>query len=103
MDDSSVLTCDGLCATYACCVVHPARLQSPHPLDFPLAQRLAAGHDLSFLIGGPDGHAPPVLARAQETWSLSRLTLPHALVRVVFIEQIYRAVTILDGHPYHRE
>ena len=56
-----------------------------------LAQRLAAGHDLSFLIGGPDGHAPPVL------------TLPHALVRVVFIEQIYRAVTILDGHPYHRE
>jgi 23S rRNA (pseudouridine1915-N3)-methyltransferase len=68
-----------------------------------LAQRLAAGHDLSFLIGGPDGHAPPVLARAQETWSLSRLTLPHALVRVVFIEQIYRAVTILDGHPYHRE
>lgn len=68
-----------------------------------LAQRLAGGQDLSFLIGGADGHAAPVLARAQETWSLSRLTLPHALVRVVFIEQIYRATTILDGHPYHRE
>ena len=42
-------------------------------------------------------------AQAQETWSLSRLTLPHALVRVLFIEQLYRAVTLIDGHPYHRE
>lgn len=68
-----------------------------------LAQRLADGRDLSFVIGGPDGHAPEVLQRAQDRWSLSRLTLPHQLVRVVFIEQIYRAVTLLDGHPYHRE
>ncbi|MCX7035715.1 MAG: 23S rRNA (pseudouridine(1915)-N(3))-methyltransferase RlmH [Proteobacteria bacterium] len=68
-----------------------------------LAERLRDGRDLSFLIGGPDGHAPEVLARAQERWSLSKLTLPHQLVRVVFIEQIYRAVTLLDGHPYHRE
>jgi 23S rRNA (pseudouridine1915-N3)-methyltransferase len=68
-----------------------------------LAQRLQAGDDLDFLIGGADGFAPEVLTRAQERWSLSPLTLPHALVRVVFAEQIYRAVTLLDGHPYHRE
>lgn len=68
-----------------------------------LGQRLLAGKDLCFMIGGADGFAPEVLARADERWSLSPLTLPHALVRVVFAEQIYRAVTLLDGHPYHRE
>jgi 23S rRNA (pseudouridine1915-N3)-methyltransferase len=68
-----------------------------------LGERLRDGQDLSFVIGGPDGFAPEVLQRARERWSLSKLTLPHALVRIVFIEQFYRAVTLLDGHPYHRE
>ncbi len=68
-----------------------------------LAERMRSGEDLGFLIGGADGFAPEVLARANERWSLSALTLPHALVRVVFAEQLYRAVTLLDGHPYHRE
>jgi 23S rRNA (pseudouridine1915-N3)-methyltransferase len=68
-----------------------------------LGQRLGDGRDLTFLIGGPDGFAPEVLQRAQEQWSLSSLTLPHALVRVVWVEQIYRAVSLLDNHPYHRE
>jgi 23S rRNA (pseudouridine1915-N3)-methyltransferase len=68
-----------------------------------LGQRLQDGRDLSFLVGGADGFAPAVLQRANERWSLSALTLPHALVRVVFAEQLYRAVTLLDGHPYHRE
>jgi 23S rRNA (pseudouridine1915-N3)-methyltransferase len=68
-----------------------------------LGKRLQAGRDLVFLVGGADGYAPQVLQRADERWSLSALTLPHALVRVVFAEQIYRAVTLLDGHPYHRE
>jgi 23S rRNA (pseudouridine1915-N3)-methyltransferase len=68
-----------------------------------LGSRLQQGRDLVFLVGGPDGFAPEIAQRADERWSLSPLTLPHALVRVLWIEQIYRAVTLLDGHPYHRE
>ncbi|MEO6800182.1 MAG: 23S rRNA (pseudouridine(1915)-N(3))-methyltransferase RlmH [Rhodanobacter sp.] len=60
------------------------------------------GRDVVFLIGGPDGHAPEVLARADQRWSLGSLTLPHMLVRLVLAEQLYRATTILAGHPYHR-
>lgn len=58
--------------------------------------------DVSFLVGGPDGLAKECLAKAQHIWSLSKLTLPHQLVRVIFIEQMYRAWTILCKHPYHR-
>lgn len=68
-----------------------------------LGARMQQGRDLAFLIGGPDGFAPAVRERADEAWSLSPLTLPHALVRVLWIEQMYRAVSVLDGHPYHRE
>jgi len=68
-----------------------------------LGKRLQSGKDLAFFVGGADGFAPEVLERANESWSLSALTLPHALVRIVFVEQLYRAVTLLDGHPYHRE
>lgn len=60
------------------------------------------GANLSFLIGGPDGLAPECLNRAQQKWSLSALTLPHPIVRVVLIEQLYRAETILNNHPYHK-
>ena len=71
-----------------------------------LAQRLefwrAQGRDLAFLIGGPEGHAPDVLARADEKWSLGPLTLPHMLVRLVLAEQLYRAASLLANHPYHR-
>jgi 23S rRNA (pseudouridine1915-N3)-methyltransferase len=71
-----------------------------------LAEQLAkwrmAGRDLAFLIGGPDGHAAEVLARADQKWSLGPLTLPHMLVRLVLVEQLYRAATLLAGHPYHR-
>lgn len=61
-----------------------------------------AGRDLAFLVGGPDGHACDVLQRADQRWSLGPMTLPHMLVRLVVAEQLYRAVTILNGHPYHR-
>ncbi len=60
------------------------------------------GRDRAILIGGPDGIGPESRARAAQSWSLSSLTLPHALVRVIVAEQIYRAHTILAGHPYHR-
>lgn len=68
-----------------------------------LEGRMGSGEDLAFCIGGPDGLAPDVLARAGLAWSLSRLTLPHGLVRVVLVEQLYRAQSLLAGHPYHRE
>jgi 23S rRNA (pseudouridine1915-N3)-methyltransferase len=67
------------------------------------AQRLRDGRDLAFLIGGPDGLAPACLARADEKLSLSALTLPHGLARVVLAEAMYRAASLLKGHPYHRE
>jgi 23S rRNA (pseudouridine1915-N3)-methyltransferase len=71
-----------------------------------LAQRLehwrGQGRDLAFLIGGPEGHSPEVIARADEQWSLGPLTLPHMLVRLVLAEQLYRAAALLANHPYHR-
>ena len=68
-----------------------------------LGNRLAAGSDLAFVIGGPDGVSPAVRDRASFTWSLSDLTLPHGLARVLLIEQLYRAHTLSTGHPYHRQ
>ena len=67
-----------------------------------LAGRMQEGRDLAFLIGGPDGLSPEVLSRSDTSLSLSRLTLPHALARVVLAEQLYRAMSILTHHPYHR-
>jgi 23S rRNA (pseudouridine1915-N3)-methyltransferase len=67
-----------------------------------LAERLRAAKPLVFLIGGPDGLAPECLKRADQKLSLSPLTLPHALVRVVIAEQLYRAMSLAAGHPYHR-
>jgi 23S rRNA (pseudouridine1915-N3)-methyltransferase len=71
-----------------------------------LAERLAAwerrGAPVAFLIGGPDGLSPVCFERAAETWALSPLTLPHGLVRIVAAEALYRAASLLAGHPYHR-
>jgi len=58
---------------------------------------------VAFAIGGPDGLAPEIKARADETLRLSSLTLPHALARVVLAEAVYRAMSLLKHHPYHRE
>ena len=60
------------------------------------------GRDLCFVIGGPDGVADNCKRRADFTWSLSQLTLPHGLARVLFAEQLYRAHSLHMGHPYHR-
>lgn len=61
-----------------------------------------SGANYSLLIGGPDGLAPECLALAESKWSLSALTLPHPVVRIVVIEQLYRAYSILHNHPYHK-
>lgn len=68
-----------------------------------LKTRMQDGRDLAFLIGGPDGLTQDVLARSDVRWSLSLLTFPHALVRVVLAEQLYRAHGVLTNHPYHRD
>ena len=62
-----------------------------------------SGKNLALLIGGPDGLDGDCLERADECWSLSKLTLPHPLVRVLVTEQLYRAISMINGHPYHRE
>mgnify|MGYP003678876359 FL=1 len=61
-----------------------------------------SGRDVSILVGGPDGHSDAVKASAEQAWSLSNLTLPHALVRVLVAEQLYRAWSLSANHPYHR-
>jgi 23S rRNA (pseudouridine1915-N3)-methyltransferase len=63
---------------------------------------LERGQDVALLIGGSDGLAPEVLARAEERLALSRFTLAHRLARLVLVEQLYRAMTILRGEPYHK-
>jgi 23S rRNA (pseudouridine1915-N3)-methyltransferase len=75
---------------------------STEQLSAWLQERLRDARPLALMIGGPDGLAPAVLERANQRWSLSPLTLPHALVRVVVAEQMYRAMSLLAGHPYHR-
>ena len=68
-----------------------------------LNERVVDGRNLCFLIGGPDGLGPGILESASWRWSLSPLTFPHAMVRVLLAEQLYRAHSLLHNHPYHRE
>ena len=75
---------------------------STEQLAVQFQQWMLAGRGISLLVGGPDGLSAPCLERAQQRWSLSPLTLPHALVRVLLAEQLYRAWTLTVGHPYHR-
>jgi 23S rRNA (pseudouridine1915-N3)-methyltransferase len=67
-----------------------------------LADWQSRGQDVALLVGGPEGLAPACRQRAQIRWSLSALTFPHPLVRIIVAEQLYRATTILKGHPYHK-
>jgi 23S rRNA (pseudouridine1915-N3)-methyltransferase len=62
-----------------------------------------AGETIVLIIGGPDGLAQSVKDRARSLWALSSLTLPHGLAKVLLVEQLYRAASLLEGHPYHRE
>lgn len=78
------------------------RSWSTEQLAAQLGDWMAGGRDLALLVGGPDGLGDAARAAAGLQWSLSPLTLPHPLVRVVVAEQLYRAWSILRNHPYHR-
>ena len=84
-----------------CLAIEGERL-STEDLALRLERWQREGRDVAFVIGGPEGLSPACLERAELRWSLSPLTFPHALVRVIVAEQIYRAWSILAGHPYHR-
>ncbi len=64
---------------------------------------MQGGRDIALLVGGPEGLSKECRQRAEQTWSLSSLTLPHPLVRVFLAEQLYRAWSVTQGHPYHRQ
>lgn len=75
---------------------------STEDLAAKIGDAMQSGDDMAFVIGGADGISKEVLANADMKWSLSNLTLPHPLVRVLLMEQLYRAMTIIHHHPYHR-
>lgn len=75
---------------------------STESLAAALQRQMGAGRDLALLVGGADGLSAQCLERADERWSLSRMTFPHPLVRVILAEQLYRALSLSKNHPYHR-
>ena len=64
---------------------------------------LGSGQDIALIVGGPDGLSGEILQKAEWKWGLSKLTLPHPMVRILVAEQVYRAWSVLQNHPYHRE
>lgn len=81
----------------------PGKPFTTDQLAIQLEKWKADGRDVSLLIGGPEGLSPACKASAEQSWSLSPLTLPHPLVRVIVAESLYRAWSITANHPYHRE
>lgn len=75
---------------------------SSEGLSLKLAQLQHLSSHLCFIIGGPEGLMPEVLSQCHEKWSLSKLTLPHTLARILLVETLYRAFSILANHPYHK-
>jgi len=79
-----------------------AKIWSTEILSSKMQDWMQSGKDVALLVGGPDGMTQTCISKAQEKWSLSNLTLPHPLVRIVLAEQLYRALMILKNHPYHK-
>lgn len=88
--------------TYVVALDKDGKQWSTEQLAQQIDQWKLLGKPVSLLVGGPDGLAPQCLAAADASWSLSKLTLPHPLVRIVVLEQLYRAWAILNAHPYHK-
>ncbi len=80
----------------------PGKPWTTHDVAKAMKRWLESGQNIALLVGGPEGLADAVKTRANESWSLSNLTFPHPLVRIIVAEQIYRAWSILNNHPYHR-
>ncbi len=78
------------------------KVWSTEQLSAQASQWQMSGQDVALLIGGPDGLSAKCLNRASQRWSLSALTLPHPLVRIVLVEQLYRSWSMLNNHPYHK-
>ena len=83
-------------------LLETGKLWSTTQLAANLEAWMQRGAPVSFIVGGPDGLSADCVNRADERWSLSNLTLPHGLVRVVVAEALYRAWSLLEKHPYHR-
>lgn len=94
----------GLCkpGDYVVALDQTGKAWTTSELALQLSNWQQSGQDINLLIGGPDGLSKRCLKRANACWSLSNLTFPHLLVRLIVVEQIYRAFTILNNHPYHR-
>lgn len=78
------------------------KMLSTEHLSDKLSAAMQDGADIALVIGGADGVSPEILQAADFKWSLSELTLPHPLVRIIVIEQLYRAMSLINHHPYHR-
>jgi 23S rRNA (pseudouridine1915-N3)-methyltransferase len=89
-------------AAHVVALLESGKPWSTNELAAKLEGWMQRGAPVAFLVGGPDGLGAACMARANERWSLSRLTLPHGLVRVVVAEALYRAWSLLENHPYHR-
>ncbi len=81
----------------------PGKPWTTAELSSAMSRWLENSRDVALLVGGPDGLSDAVRELANESWSLSKLTFPHPLVRVIVAEQLYRAWSLLNNHPYHRE
>ena len=79
-----------------------AKIWSTEKLSEKMQDWMSLGKDIALLIGGPDGMTQTCISKANEKWSLSSLTLPHPIVRIVVAEQLYRALMIIKKHPYHK-
>lgn len=80
----------------------PGKAWTTAELSVAMKRWMESGQNVALMIGGPEGLADSVKEQARESWSLSKLTFPHPMVRILVAEQLYRAWSILNNHPYHR-